>query len=537
MALSLSAEQKDLKSIFLNDDKYLIPIFQRPYSWTDEELMQLYYDLTNAFQKDEEYFLGSIVLAKSRFRKGVFEVIDGQQRLVSLWVILKILAVIMPNVATHIHRMLMLASWDEDEEQPKIAWDEDLGNQNEQLATIAEWTKDDFSSNHEGKIYKSAQILFSYFNEYINKLDDERIVKFREYILRSVYLLPIELTGDTNEDAMTKALTVFETINDRGKDLLDADIFKSRLYKMASTVGKAEEMRLRWSDIENECNDADISVDDLFRIYSHIIRGRNSVTSNEKKLRDFYLVESFSPLLNFSHEKVFEELEYILDAISEIKRLQERQTRVSAWLQILNAYTNKYPWYALVVYAYKSFENKKLIDENKLSEFIQSLIRYCYAQGSTTSVKFEIYSIIARVMKNQEIPDYRKDKSLDPYYQFYPGRTKTGLTLLIFYLDNPNLAAIPNVKIDRILKQVDRQWFKENLEPPLPWSITESLVNYIVIDGPKRYQPFCERFKQISMSKITEIRNQLPSHSIPSPTFFQNRSVHIEKVLNSFFTK
>lgn len=73
MALSLSAEQKDLKSLFINDDKYIIPTFQRPYSWTEEQLLQLYYDITNAFENGEDYFLGNIILAKSRTDKSILE--------------------------------------------------------------------------------------------------------------------------------------------------------------------------------------------------------------------------------------------------------------------------------------------------------------------------------------------------------------------------------------------------------------------------------------------------------------------------------
>ena len=40
MALSLSAEQKNLRSLFINDDRYVVPSFQRPYRWTKKETKQ-----------------------------------------------------------------------------------------------------------------------------------------------------------------------------------------------------------------------------------------------------------------------------------------------------------------------------------------------------------------------------------------------------------------------------------------------------------------------------------------------------------------
>lgn len=111
MALSLSAEQKDLKSLFINDDKYIIPTFQRPYSWTEEQLLQLYYDITNAFENGEDYFLGNIILAKSRTDKSILEIIDGQQRMVTLWLMLKALSVMLPTVP-RLKSMIEIESWE-----------------------------------------------------------------------------------------------------------------------------------------------------------------------------------------------------------------------------------------------------------------------------------------------------------------------------------------------------------------------------------------------------------------------------------------
>ena len=64
MALSLSAEQKNLRSLFINDDRYIVPSFQRPYRWTKKETKQLFDDITQAFNSNEDYFVGNIVIAR-----------------------------------------------------------------------------------------------------------------------------------------------------------------------------------------------------------------------------------------------------------------------------------------------------------------------------------------------------------------------------------------------------------------------------------------------------------------------------------------
>ncbi len=107
MALSLNAEQKSLLKIFKIEEKYIIPAYQRPYSWGYEQCYQLYIDLMNNFKPENElnlneypfddtiveekneqisneYFLGNIIIAKSEEKQEKLEIIDGQQRLTTL---------------------------------------------------------------------------------------------------------------------------------------------------------------------------------------------------------------------------------------------------------------------------------------------------------------------------------------------------------------------------------------------------------------------------------------------------------------------
>lgn len=98
MALSLSAAQKNLRALFINDDGYVIPSFQRPYSWTQREVSQPYDDLTDAFLTDEDYFVGNIVIANSNRNLSHPHIIDGQQRMITLWLFAKVLSYLSNNV-------------------------------------------------------------------------------------------------------------------------------------------------------------------------------------------------------------------------------------------------------------------------------------------------------------------------------------------------------------------------------------------------------------------------------------------------------
>lgn len=69
-------------------DNYLIPIYQRNYAWRAEQIEQLISDIQDSVVGGRDnYFLGNLVVIK-RGREDEFEVIDGQQRLTTLYLLL-----------------------------------------------------------------------------------------------------------------------------------------------------------------------------------------------------------------------------------------------------------------------------------------------------------------------------------------------------------------------------------------------------------------------------------------------------------------
>ena len=84
-------DAKTIAKIFGDADSYYqVPDYQRPYSWEDEQIEQLWDDLYSAMQSgDESYFLGPMILIRTK--DGYFEVVDGQQRLTTLTILFCVL--------------------------------------------------------------------------------------------------------------------------------------------------------------------------------------------------------------------------------------------------------------------------------------------------------------------------------------------------------------------------------------------------------------------------------------------------------------
>ena len=88
--MSYQAEEMDLRTFFHQNYQYTIPRYQRNYVWTEKEWEILIEDIFYAVKNHQKHFLGSFISKKSNSSSNGYkrELIDGQQRLITLNVIL-----------------------------------------------------------------------------------------------------------------------------------------------------------------------------------------------------------------------------------------------------------------------------------------------------------------------------------------------------------------------------------------------------------------------------------------------------------------
>lgn len=78
-------------TIFDTDSHYVIPRYQRAYAWEDKEIIQLIDDINDIECKETVYYIGSLVVAQVKGKENTYEVVDGQQRLTTLYLLLQYL--------------------------------------------------------------------------------------------------------------------------------------------------------------------------------------------------------------------------------------------------------------------------------------------------------------------------------------------------------------------------------------------------------------------------------------------------------------
>ena len=268
MGLTLNAEQKNISNIFSGRIKFIIPEYQRPYSWDKEECLELIDDLKQSFKNEEDgYFLGNIVVANSLDENNQLEVIDGQQRLTTLTLLMRVLLYFDSSNIKLRNSIWELDDRTNDIIEPRL-FTKVFSNQDQEYFKEVIDLNFDFEALKEPNVNCNLYIknVYLFYTEIKKIRNNIEIQNFVDYILYKASLLPIQTEGTNKESAREKALRIFETINDRGKSLNDSDIFKAKLYNKALNIKKDQDFILRWDNLNNECIEIKLFIDDIFKL-------------------------------------------------------------------------------------------------------------------------------------------------------------------------------------------------------------------------------------------------------------------------------
>lgn len=542
--ISLSAEQKNLSKLFTQREQYVIPDFQRPYSWTKDQCQKLYDDLVDAYNDERDYFLGNIILAVGQQQVDEPNVVDGQQRLISLWLMLKSLSILLPNTKV-LEDSLFRENWDGSEREIKILSKVVETDDWKLLENIKDWDSTVFCDSRDILLDKNGDFAFPkevcsvkhnclfFYDKFLRfkQNDGEKELRlFVKFLLERVTMLPIQLIDADIEAANNKALTIFETINDRGLDLSDADIFKAKLCAKALAQDQKDEFIQTWKVLRSSCELLGITLDDVFRYYSHILRGYERNTRNEISLREYFTMVN-SPFSQKSYQEVMQDITKITNLLIDYQERKSESTELAAWLQLIDVYTNNYPKYAAITYLfYHGFD-----DEKALIQILKSIIRYCYQRGSTTYVKYEVYNMIQRISYNESLPSYAYEGDDFPDCLNNMGRLKYAYALLATYLEHKT--AIQHYSFDKLLTWRDVDALSSDWRHHPFYSHIDDLGNLVVIDTYKRSALYSSKQHVYANTDIEELRLFLNDNvGMMSYKSLEARTTHKNKVLLAFFS-
>ena len=477
---------------------FVIPEYQRPYAWTEEQVETLFEDLwgfttiSGGAERESSYFLGSVVSYENE--NGEQEIIDGQQRITSLFLLLR--AIYTKLVATPESERTAEANNFIGKIEPTI-WRTDKLTGTVDFKNILLTSRVVNNEGNEilrailesGKTDENAKDNYSRNYRYFQKLFDRHstenplmIYQFIYAVLNQAILLPI--TADTQDTA----LTIFSTLNDRGLPLSDADIFKAKIYNQLEVEAKKAFIE-RWKDLDEQATDANESIQQLFYYNMFYYRALDQDTNTTTPgVRKYYSANKFERLYK---KELLETLFVILNLWKVVNKGEEiegeawsKNNKIKQTLDILTSYPNEFWKYPVVIYyvCYRNEENFETRFARFLNKLLMELMTKYLMMPTINAVKPDILKLNSAIVASNR-----------PIFGF----KTVDVTQLEPYIHNPNRNAVR-----MLLKTLAYEHQDELL--PSKWEIEHIF--------PQKWQTnyFPKESDSIIKEKIEHIGNKLP---------------------------
>ena len=320
----------------LNEETYAIPLYQRNFSWTYDEIEQLLNDVADAFkEKRDNYYIGTLVVNEEN---GIFKIIDGQQRTTAL----NLIALVLKN------------EFDCDRLEAVRLTFPARRKSNENIQKL--FTKQKISEDDENELTRG----YRHAKDALKKVLGERqleLQSFVDYLFVNVIIFQSILPKDLDLNLY------FERFNSRGEQLEAHEILKAQ---MMSKFGEDQELAQKFARIWDACAEFDKPVLKAFQIRS---RPNNPDEEGEKifgkEYADFKLLDVFDKIRVEKLEK-----KSLLDAITQTK--YESSSLVNNGADISN-YTTviDFPTFLLQVFFIMEGNDETTFDDKKLLKIFE----------------------------------------------------------------------------------------------------------------------------------------------------------------------
>lgn len=422
---------KDGHVILDGKTKYIVPVYQRPYAWEEEQIEKFIKDLFISFwgierkSSPEPLFYGTIQLSSNN--DNTFEIIDGQQRLSTILLLLLILRSMFPK-----NPQLKESEFEWLTTQVNNGKEQEYLNEVIKIRDTIATLKMDKRKKNSNIYIKNAVFIKNLVTNIIYSDDDEleilenvdnTINDFIIYLFSNIYFVVLKAKA-----SLSKTVQIFTSINTRGLPLGEEDIFKVRIYeylrdKKKCTESVFDEINKLYETIKNKNEKAseqssdESSIEEILDIYKYILITKYKLSQGVYKYSsDKFFEQLFDTISNITiwdnfKDKVdkidlsLEEITKIIDTRYKWENLRYETAEAACVYRLLcdHSYYGRF-WFLPVVFLYR-FEN----DKEKLINFLLKIgkLYFIYSIKQSRSIK-DInnftYNLLSLILKgNYEI--------------------------------------------------------------------------------------------------------------------------------------
>jgi hypothetical protein len=367
------------------EEPFLVPDYQRPYSWGEEEIVTLFNDLLLFTEGDvskknknsnDTYFLGTVISFKNE--NGEQEIIDGQQRITSLFLLLRAIYTKLKTFSKKTNLYDELLS-----EIEPILWKNVIKSEGAvKNVLISSSVINDEGNNilkgilENGVTKEEANNRYSLNYTLFQRLFDGLVYEnpglmfeFVRYVLNRTLICPI-IT-----ESQEGALNIFSTLNTRGMPLSESDIFKAKIYNFLDDSQKNRFIE-RWKELTEKAEYVNEDIQQIFYYYMFYLRALDGDSATTTiGIRKYFSQNNFAKLFNKS---LLKDLNSILDLWAVVVKKQSlenakwsKNNQIIKMLDVLSSYPNEFWKYPVIIYYLVHKENPEF--EKRFLKFLKKL--------------------------------------------------------------------------------------------------------------------------------------------------------------------
>ncbi|TFD99603.1 DUF262 domain-containing protein [Jeotgalibacillus salarius] len=318
----MKATESIIQPMIEGTKQYVIPLFQRTYSWLNPQWKQLWEDIQDIRLTDENrsHFIGSIVsmsIDSEPHEVQQYLVIDGQQRLTTLSILLiairdKAKEEGNIDLAEEIHQNLLVNKWKKGNSYYKL-----LPTQLDRAAYKS--LVDSIALEEKSNIGEA----YEYFKKKISKTEIE-LNMLKSLVSNRLSLVSIVLASDDNP------YLVFESLNAKGRPLTQADLIRNFFFMRVSNDKHEEIYQKYWKPMQ------DYYLDSLTEYIRHFLMREGKIVRNtevylelKNSVSNGNVIEHIKELYQLSdYYKIIKNPKFINDPT--IRRMLNRLNRLDA---------------------------------------------------------------------------------------------------------------------------------------------------------------------------------------------------------------
>ncbi|MCB9207705.1 MAG: DUF262 domain-containing protein, partial [Ignavibacteriales bacterium] len=219
--MSITKSQTEKIGSIFNGNRFVIPTYQRKYSWTDSERKALWQDIEESLKDDMNHFVGTLSFKENKSvglsTDTIYEIIDGQQRVTTIFILLKVLIDKITDENTRIGLLNSFIGKKGDLKLLPLGEDGDFLN--ELLFNYDDIDISTINRRSQKFMYSAKKLFTAFINPLTQDEIESRIIFIRDRIEVLVF----------NVESQAQAVKMFSIINDRGLPLRILDKTKSIL--------------------------------------------------------------------------------------------------------------------------------------------------------------------------------------------------------------------------------------------------------------------------------------------------------------------